>query len=131
MKPVTAAVGPLLAAAALLLSGCGSSAPNDAEQFVIDFYTAGRQGDWATVCAGLDPEVVQALGGRQKCTRSLEENESAGGREVIGNLPERLDVTGSTFSQDGSQAVVTVNDKDGREQEIRVVRIDGTWHVTG
>ncbi|WP_068403566.1 hypothetical protein [Kribbia dieselivorans] len=130
MKPVLARLGAVLLAASVVLSGCSSSGPtNEAEQFVVDYYKAGRAGDWETVCGSLDPEVVTALGGKAKCAEGLRKESKANGE--LDNLPADLEVSGSDMAADGNNGQVRVLDKNGREQVVKVVRIKGAWYITG
>ena len=81
------------------------------------------------MCGSLDPEVVTALGGQAKCAQGLRKESKANG--ALDNLPADLEVAGSDMAADGNSGQVRVLDKNGREQVVKVVKIKGSWYITG
>ncbi len=127
MKKIVCAV-----AAAGLTFGLGAcSQQNGPEKAVTTFGDAVKEKDYKTVCDTLDPEIVDQLEQVQPgkdCADIFKENEDAFAQDI----PEdaEVDIQDSKIAEDEKTATVTVKDKDGKEQDIKLVNVDDEWKVT-
>lgn len=107
------------------LTGCGSS--NDAEKAVEDFGAAVGDKDYAAICDAFDPKLIEAMEqGGQDCAKAMEKNWD----QMDVPAGSDVDIQDSKISEDEKTATVTVKDKDDKEQEIPLKKVDDEWKIS-
>ncbi len=121
----------ILAASGLAfgLSACGGS--SGPEKAVEDFASALKDKDYPAVCDSIDPELVSTLeeaSQGQKCADVFKENED----QMVGDIDDNadVDIQDSKIADDEKTATVTVKSKDGKNEDIKLVKVEDEWKIT-
>jgi len=103
-------------AAALILAGCGSSAPSNREQIAAIIKQEGTRP--ASLCAHLTPSLLATLGGRSGCLRQA--------------ASAVADPTTHAVSIEvrGKHATAVEVDRNG-SHTLRLVKLAGSWKLAG
>lgn len=120
----------VLAALALLGTGCGGSDPADA---VRDYFTAIVEQDGAAACAQLtdelrkDIEQAPATRGAGRSCADVMELAAGLNPDLTAEDVEELDIE---IEEDGDEATATLRNPFSRSREtIALVKVDGEWRI--
>lgn len=125
MKKLAAAV----AASGLIfgLSACGSP-EDDAEQAVTDFAQAVEDKDYEKVCDSIDPEMIKTMEqGGMDCVEGMKDSGDEMASEVNA---DDIDIVSSTVSEDEKTATVKVKDPEGKENDVKLIKVDDEWKIS-
>ncbi|MDR3286484.1 MAG: DUF4878 domain-containing protein [Prevotellaceae bacterium] len=116
------------ALAMLMLTNCGGGA-NSPKDVVLTVFNAAKKLDFETMKKHLTQERISDIERIEKMLNSNPE-ERAEIKEMLKNA--KFEILSEEISADDNSAVVTiktsrVKDKDDKEDEVDLVKIDGIW----
>ena len=122
----------IVAASALTLGLAGCGGGNDAEKTVESFGQALKDKDFKTVCDTNDPELVKTIEAGSPDGQSCADAMKASEDELTGDIGEddEINIVKSEIAEDEKTATVTVKNKDDKEQDIKLKKVDDDWKIT-